>query len=296
MTGNLFPEKFASDSLDKLEKLFGKLFPYVGLERQALENYIDNIEQTNLSPSDKLFATLGAKQKIKAYKNQNTITKLAIENSKANTDFSQESNVEEEWLARFMDSARFVSSQEAQFLWGQVLAGEFEEPGTFPISTIRILSELPVDLARIFTHIAQMRVTLLASSKKEINLSPVSYDIMVPITKINEDFIDLGISYVNLIKLENLGLINFESGGYQKNLELQNYGNIVLQYRDELIRIEEYEASSFPMGCVLLTDVGKCIANMINVEEIPDYVIYLKKYLEYKRVKLKITDQPKPIV
>ena len=42
---NWFPEKFANNALDKLTILFSKLFPYVGVEKQALENYIASVEK-----------------------------------------------------------------------------------------------------------------------------------------------------------------------------------------------------------------------------------------------------------
>ena len=34
--------------------------------------------------------------------------------------------VNEEWLDRFMDSAKFVSQEEIQAIWGKILAKEFE--------------------------------------------------------------------------------------------------------------------------------------------------------------------------
>ncbi len=202
---NWFPEKFANNALDKLTILFSKLFPYVGVEKQALENYIASVEKSNLSADEKLFATLDAKKKIKEYQNQQEISKIAIENAKEGTNFSDSSNIDNEWLARFMDSAKFVTDKETQLLWGRVLAGEFEQPGTFPKQVIRILKELPVQLAQIFSNLSKMRVTMLGFPKNSQQPIFLGQQIFLPAKDINTSFKNLGINFGIVNELETFG-------------------------------------------------------------------------------------------
>lgn len=44
-----------------------------------------------------------------------------------------------------MDSAGFVSSEEIQWIWGKILANEFEKPGSTPPNMIRYCQKLLQD-------------------------------------------------------------------------------------------------------------------------------------------------------
>ncbi len=281
---NWFPEKFAIDTLDKASVMFSKLLPYFGLKKKALDSYIENINQSNLSPDDKLFATLDAKKKIKEYKNQQAITKLAIDNAKDGTDFSDTSKIDDEWLSRFMDSAKFVSAKETQLLWGRVLAGEFEQPGTFPKQVIRILTELPVQLAQIFSSLSKMRVTMLGFPKNSQQPILLGKQIFLPAKDINTSFQNLGINFGIVNELETFGLLHFDNGGYIKTLEYEQFPNIVLLYGSKQIKVTKYPDKQLPIGEIMLTDVGASIASLVEFEEDEVYLENLKEYLKYKHV------------
>lgn len=49
---------------------------------------------------------------------------------------------EEDWLYRWRDYAASVSSEDLQLIWGRVLAGEFKQPGTFPLRFLNFLHNL----------------------------------------------------------------------------------------------------------------------------------------------------------
>lgn len=55
---------------NKAVSLLGMLFPYVGIEKRALDMYLSDIEKSDMSPESKLIATLSAKTTIKKLKNQ----------------------------------------------------------------------------------------------------------------------------------------------------------------------------------------------------------------------------------
>ncbi|WP_288776433.1 DUF2806 domain-containing protein, partial [uncultured Eubacterium sp.] len=139
-------------------KLCGMLFPYIGLNKRAVGMYAEELEKSNLSVEAKLYYLLNAKKELKQIKNQRTIAEIAINNAIPETDFSRKSMINEEWLDRFMDSAKFVSQEEIQVIWGKILAKEFEKPGKTPTSMIRILSEITPELALVFKKICGMKI------------------------------------------------------------------------------------------------------------------------------------------
>ena len=154
-----------TQTVNKIADFFGMLFPYAGLNKQAVENYVDNIKTSNLSPDAKFLAISGARQHLKSLKNQHSIANIALSTATPGTDFSENSGVDDEWLERFMDSAKFVSDEDAQHIWGSILAGEFEKPGSTPSSVIRILSELRSEYAKIFSNICSLEVTFFYTNQ-----------------------------------------------------------------------------------------------------------------------------------
>jgi hypothetical protein len=103
---------------------------------------------------------------VKKIKNQKAVAEIAMENAKPGTDFSENSGVSEEWLDRFMDSAGFVGTEEIQWIWGKILANEFERPGSTPPNMIRILSEITPGLASAFRYICSMCIWILPLNEK----------------------------------------------------------------------------------------------------------------------------------
>ena len=58
-----------------------------------------------------------------------------------------------------MDAGAYVSDENVQIIWGKILAGEFERPGSTPPSMRRILTELTPELARVFEKICGMKAS-----------------------------------------------------------------------------------------------------------------------------------------
>ena len=203
-------ENFQNKSAD----LLGMLFPYAGIEKKARDLYIEEIENSDLSTETKVTLILNAKKTLKKLKNQGNIAKIAKENAKEGTDFSEKSGVSEEWFDRFMESASFVSSGELQLIWGKILANEFEEPGTTPPNMIRVLSEITPVLAKAFRKICSMRIYIFSLLENE-KIETTFQKIFVPYNGHEEMFYEIGISFDTLNELEALGIIKFSTiGGY----------------------------------------------------------------------------------
>lgn len=263
--------------LDKTERVLGLLFPYVGLNKKIVDMYIAEIEKTDMPIEAKMFAMVNAKKTIKKIKNQKQIADIALKNVKEGTLLTSNSNVNEEWLERFMDSAAFVSDENIQLIWGKILSNEFDNPGTTPPNMIRILSEMTPTYAKAFKVLCSMRVLLIYISNDDC-IAKKSWNIAVPFNE-NEEFMDnLGISFEIINELETIGVIKFEPLiGYAEKGE--NDTKMLVYINGKTMEVTHYDPENVPIGNVILTSAGEALKRITTVDEIENYDEALKKYM-----------------
>ena len=242
--------------------VFGKLFPYLGLEKYAVETYIEEIKKADISPDAKFEAILSLKEKGKKYKNQIKIARKAVEMAHDGTDFSNKSEVKDEILDRFMDAAGFVSDEQLQDIWAQILAGEFEKPGSTPSSMVRILQEITPEYACAFRIICSMKV-LFVTLDDNNNIKSLMKKIVVPIMN-NKKLFDIGLTIKTINELEAIGLLKTMPGNGYLVTGLE--GRILVHAGDNTIGICKYlgnnKENGFPSGELLLTSAGECLARI----------------------------------
>ena len=66
---------------------------------------------------------------------------------------TQPESMEDDWIANFFDKCRIVSDSDMQTLWGRVLAGEANAPGTYSKRTVNLLSDFDKSDAELFTKL-----------------------------------------------------------------------------------------------------------------------------------------------
>lgn len=62
--------------------------------------------------------------------------------------------LDDNWITRFFHIAKDVSSEDMQFVWGKILAGEIKQPGSFSYRTLEIVKNLCKSEAEAFQKIA----------------------------------------------------------------------------------------------------------------------------------------------
>ncbi|HEX3443369.1 MAG TPA: DUF2806 domain-containing protein [Chthoniobacterales bacterium] len=97
-----------------------------------------------------------ARLQFQSQRQQGNVEKIIFH---ASADLSEESSVPEEkpdedWVSRFFACAQDISSDQAQQLWGRILAGEIKRPGTFSLRSLDLVRNLSKAEARIFEKIA----------------------------------------------------------------------------------------------------------------------------------------------
>jgi len=274
------------EGVNKIYDAIGNVFPFWDAKRRAVGTFIDNIKQSNLSAEDQMMAIAGVKRTFKQLNNQMEIARIAQNTAKEGTDFSSSAEVDDEWLDRFMDSAKFVSDDTVQLVWGRVLANEFEEPNSTPPQVIRILSEITPKLAKIFAVLCCLEANI---TPLDADGSPISINqyIMVPNpTEINY-LNNLGITFTSLSELEMIGLIKCDCaiGGYVLRYNSEKFPKIQISYGKDTTTAIKYPNYSFPIGVVLFTQSGKCLSRFIEKTIIDGHFDGLVSYLKTKKVK-----------
>ena len=67
--------------------------------------------------------------------NMESITRKALEDVKED---ARPKEVENDWITNFFDKCRLVSDEEMQVLWGKILAGQANKPGSFSTRTVNL--------------------------------------------------------------------------------------------------------------------------------------------------------------
>lgn len=271
--------------LDKTSNIMSMLFPYAGLTKKALDMYISDVEKSDMPSESKLIAVLNAKNTIKRLKNQKNIAEIAISTAKDDTDFTEKSGVNREWLERFMESAGFVSDEMVQMMWGKILGKEFEEPGSTPFNMIRILSEITPAYAQAFRKICSMQVVTVGLNENGV-IKFARQDVVVPYNKNEEKFKELGLTFGILSELETLGLIKFDTLGGFVSTGIDEK-KVLLYIDGKTLEFEEHTENEVPSGNVMLTVAGNCLKNITPKEVIEGYSELVKKYIKNSQVKLK---------
>ena len=267
---------------NKTIDLAGMLFPYMGIRKKALDLYITEIENSNLSTDAKIVSVLNAKQTIKKLKNQNSIAEIAIQNAKEGTDFSEKSGVDEEWFDRFMESAAFVSNQEMQLVWGKILANEFERPGSTPPNMTRILSEFTYNYAQAFRTLCSMRVLLVSISEEDEITNAIWRNTIV--FQENMEYMNkCGITFELLNELESLGVIKFDSLAGYASTNMSDK-KVLVCINGKVIETTSHRGDDFPVGNVIFTAAGEILKSITGAYELEGYEEVIKKFLKSNNV------------
>lgn len=271
------------ESVDKIACALGAAFPFWGMKKRAVEVYIKAIESGNYTPDEKYLLIAGAKKHCKELENQMAIAEIAQSQAKDGTDFSMNSTVSDEWLSRLLEAGKFVSDKDAQLLWGSILAGEFEEPGSTPPGTIRILSELSQEYATIFSNLCSLSVDLLLDTGTDIVIDP---DCCLIDTETDSPYLEnLGLTFEMLQEFEQLGLLNFNAiSGFNNVLSVKKYPKIHVVYGSNVLSVTKYSDKEFPGGHIYLTKAGRCISRFTKRKIIPEHLDAIRTYMQKKHV------------
>lgn len=172
-------------------------------------------------------------------------------NELENDNIELSEDIDEDWKNNFFDKSKKIYSEDLQFIFGKILAGEIRQPGTYSKRLLNILSNLSPKEATLFNKISKY---VLHDSKNSFIISD------------SEILSNFDITIEDIIDLEEAGLINSNP--------LNVSGTNIYQYKGYLINFFEQQPK---LRIYCLTNSGSDLEKILNQEISIDYLLEIKK-------------------
>lgn len=195
-----------------------------------------------------------------------------------------------DWTARFFNDVQDVSSEEMQQLWGKILAGEVEMPGSTSLRTLSILKNLDQSTANTFQRLCSACVLAKSTDASFVDARVPSLG-GNPGNNVLEKY---GFSYDVLNALNEHGLIISEYNSWYDHkmsigipLSAPFPGQVVcLPFTFQgrywvLVPTTQREASpEFKLSGVALTRSGREMSRIVEMEPMEEYMQDLMTFFE----------------
>jgi hypothetical protein len=131
----------------------------------------------------------------------NAATELA-NNKQIENDDKEAEDISEDWLNEFENLARLKSSEDMKLVFGKILSGEIIKPGSFSIKTIKLISQLDNQAAKLFQVLCNQTVSLRIA-ENVFDARVISLNGNAASNSLSQ----FGLSFDNLNVLQEYGLI-----------------------------------------------------------------------------------------
>lgn len=115
-------------------------------------------------------------------------------------------HIDVDWFTRFIECAQDVSDEEMRLLWAKILSGELSKPNSISIMSLETLRNMSKRDAETFHKLANYS---LVDDERKCVFIPINESIVDNKLKSDEDY---GISYDELLWMQELRLINLNTG------------------------------------------------------------------------------------
>jgi len=155
--------KISLIDLGKLSEPLSKLIDVVGIGIGTLYSPLGTVKQAKadakakiiIAKSENEVADLNyrAKCRIEYQESvrQYNIEQIAVHAANALPEKVSDEAVDKDWIFQFFESAQNVCNEDMHILWGRILAGETNKPGSYSKRTIQFLRSLEKWEAEMFT-------------------------------------------------------------------------------------------------------------------------------------------------
>jgi len=189
-------------------------------------------------------------------------------------------DVDPDWLTRFIDLAKGVSVPDMQRLWSRLLSSEVAAPGRFSVHSLEALKGMTRSEARDFSAFCQL-------------VDRRSYEYVSLITGFTEElkenhsrFLTLRFPRRGQIELERYGLpdvrlMNIQRSGllYHDRLVLRVQGTMDLNVAGSVVRITARRKRPAALTLLQLTPIGSELVSLVPNEPQPNYITALTRVL-----------------
>lgn len=176
----------------------------------------------------------------------------------------QNDPIDIDWATRFFNVAKEISSDEMQHIWGKILAGEIEKPGSFSMRTLDVIRNISQKEAYTFQKIAPFVIqagdNLFLTSESSI---------------CNK----YGISFNDLLILDESGLISATEIGMVNISE--DAPDLLMYTTERALTLDN--APSFPakitFGIYSLTRAGRELFHILNCKPNEKYFFDFSEHI-----------------
>ena len=202
-----------------------------------------------------------------------------------------------DWTARFFNGVQDVSSEDMQLLWARVLAGEVERAGSTSMRTLSILRNFDKTTAEIFKKLCSLIIIRYIDNNDHI------FDAMVLSLEGdpgNNALQSYGLSFPVLNILNEHGVIiptYHSSSNYRTSVIAPAPGSearealcIPFKYQGNCWLLSPVSGNSIGkdlwLSGVALTESGKELLKVVDVERMSDYTNDLVEFFEGKQLEM----------
>jgi len=249
-----------------------------------------SVPEEYISKASEKFASKVIKEQL----NLDEIGMIAANNLKNdNFDESSKESTEEisdDWLNEFENYAKLKSSDEMKLVFGKILSGEISKPGQFSIRTVRLISQLDNQAARIFQALCSQSVSIQVGQNLILDARVVTLSGNASTNALTP----YGLSFDNLNILQEYGLIITDYNSWRNyNFCIANEQGQVstsLCYANKhyaLVPIdkEKYD-KTLRFNGVALTKAGKELLNIIPPSNQDKYLKAFQDFLKKKFIRM----------
>ena len=219
-------------------------------------------------------------QYIEYMRNTENLIDTAVKSSKyIDPNKSNDIKMDNDFFWNTIEHAKTVSSDEMQELVAKIIAGEYNEPGTYSMSTLQALKMLGKSELELFERICSLCV----------NDHQIPQEVFSLPENLRPTMNSLNIDFGSLQSLQTLGL--FLPNDMTRTLANLEKKNFALDYFGNRIRFEPTHESNFEIqlpGFYTLSITGKQIIKHLNPSFISDYFEWLK--VNYKIPNYKVIE------
>ncbi len=205
--------------------------------------------------------------------------------------------IDDDWLNNFETEARQKSTEDMQFYFGRILAGEIKRPNSFSMKTVKILGNLDQNSARIFRKLCSACMVL-----DEFGGSPIDTRVSsLGGNAGNNSLAKYGLSFGELNTLNEYGLIIWDYNSWR---DYQICVGIRLPApRTKTIMVgapflhrgkhwvltptsESARPSQFKIHGVALTRSGEELRRIVDLEPMDEYTQDLMKFFQHNNLQM----------
>ncbi|MGJ3523566.1 DUF2806 domain-containing protein [Nitratidesulfovibrio sp. D1] len=183
--------------------------------------------------------------------------------------------IDSDWVHNFINKSSQFSDADMQNLWGRILAGEANAPGSYSRRTINILNDFSKDDLKGFESICRF------------SLRVEEEDLPVIINHSDDIYARNGIDYIMLHHLDDIGLISYTTPiGTNYTFDTPP---ITFSYFGHRITLNISPDTEIPIGQVVLTKSGTELHKLANQTAVPGFLEHLCDYWQKKGLNPTIT-------